>query len=123
MTRKATGKRPSGRALLLAAGVLAAVVALLLAAVPAIAQPGTTTRVSVDSFGNQGNNNSGAYPQEATRISADGRYIAFQSYATNLVPGDTNRKQDIFVHDRQTGITERESVDSSGNQGNEHSFA
>ena len=33
-------------------------------------------------------------------ISADGRYVAFQSYATNLVPGDTNAQPDIFVHDR-----------------------
>ncbi len=40
-------------------------------------------------------------------ISADGRYVAYVSAATNLVAGDTNAKTDIFVHDRQTGSTTR----------------
>lgn len=39
-------------------------------------------------------------------ISADGRFIAYQSFATNLVPGDTNGLADIFVHDRQSGLTQ-----------------
>ena len=43
-------------------------------------------------------------------ISADGRYVAFHSFATNLVPGDTNDNLDVFVHDRQTGTTERVNV-------------
>ena len=43
---------------------------------------------------------------------------AFTSLATNLVPGDTNGANDIFVHDRQTGQTTRVSVDSAGVQGN-----
>jgi uncharacterized repeat protein (TIGR01451 family) len=51
-------------------------------------------------------------------ISADGRYIAFQSNATTLVPGDTISVDDIFVHDRLTGTTERVSVTSAGGQAN-----
>jgi len=79
-------------------------------------QTGVTERVSVDSSGNEANGPSGFSYSPA--ISADGRYVAFASAATNLVPGDTNDWIDIFVHDRQTGVTERVSVDSSGNQGN-----
>jgi Tol biopolymer transport system component len=74
---------------------------------------GTTERVSVDSAGVQGNNLS-----KAPAISADGRFVAFRSYATNLVPGDTNQAYDIFVRDRLLGTTERVSVDSSGAQAN-----
>jgi Tol biopolymer transport system component len=73
----------------------------------------TTTRVSVDSAGNQGNNNS-----ISTSISADGRFVAFSSNATNLVPGDTNSSQDVFVRDLLTNTITRVSVDSAGNQGN-----
>jgi hypothetical protein len=54
-------------------------------------------------------------------ISADGRFVAFCSGAYNLVPGDTEWWLDVFVHDRQTGWTERVSVDSSGEQGWGHS--
>jgi Ca2+-binding RTX toxin-like protein len=54
----------------------------------------TTTRVSVDSAGNQGNNFS-LYPS----ISADGHRVAFDSAASNLVPGDTNNTYDVFVSD------------------------
>src|SRR6266480_1541473 len=82
-------------------------------------QTGATERVSVDSAGNQGDGES-RYPA----ISADGRFVAFTSWATNLVPGDTNGVADVFIHDRQTRITERVSVDSAGNQGDrESSFA
>jgi Tol biopolymer transport system component len=80
-------------------------------------QTGTTTRVSVDSSGIQGNGVSGGTPP----ISADGRYVAFASYASNLVNGDTNDQADIFVRDTQTGTTSRLSVDSSGVQGNSYS--
>jgi len=73
----------------------------------------STTRVSVDSLGLQGN-----FTSNAPSISADGQYVAFESYATNLVPGDTNGTADIFVHDRQTGQTTRVSVNSLGVQGN-----
>jgi len=77
----------------------------------------TTTRVSVDSAGNQGNSGSGA-----ASISADGRFVTFSSVATNLVPGDTNNKQDIFVRDTLANTTTRVSVDSAGNQANNTSF-
>ena len=76
-------------------------------------QTGATTRVSVASDGTEGNSVS-----IKPSISADGRYVAFQSIATNLVSGDTNRNQDIFVHDRQTGQTTRVSVASDGTEGN-----
>lgn len=76
---------------------------------PAAAQ--MTRRVSVDAAGAQG-----AGLSTNASFSADGRYIAFASLATNLVPGDTNGLQDVFVHDRLTGATERISVDSSGTE-------
>ena len=82
-----------------------------------------TTRVNVDSAGNQGNGSSGGtVGAGGASISADGRHVAFRSGASNLVPGDTNGADDIFVHDRQTGETTRVSVDSSGNQGNKYSW-
>jgi Tol biopolymer transport system component len=77
---------------------------------------GQTTRVSVASDGTQGNGDS-----VSPSISADGRYVAFMSYAYNLVPGDTNGKADVFVHDRLTGQTTRVSVASDGTQGNDGS--
>jgi Tol biopolymer transport system component len=55
---------------------------------------GRTTRVSVDSLGRQAN---GASFNAA--ISADGRFVAFESDATNLVLGDTTGKRDVFFHD------------------------
>ncbi|MBI1849479.1 MAG: PD40 domain-containing protein [Planctomycetes bacterium] len=73
---------------------------------------GETTRESVSSTGIEGNNVS-SYPA----ISADGRFVAFQSDASNLVVGDTNGVRDIFVRDRLTSVTTRASVDSSGRQG------
>ncbi len=79
-------------------------------------QTGTTTRVSVASDGTQSNGSS-----YYTSISADGRYVAFTSMASNLVNGDTNNKTDAFVHDRQTGETTRVSVASDGTQGNSSS--
>jgi Tol biopolymer transport system component len=50
-------------------------------------------------------------------ISADGRFVAFRSSATNLVPGDTNDMGDVFLHDRATGETTRVSVASDATQG------
>lgn len=74
---------------------------------------GTTERVSVSSEGAQAN---GACDYSA--ISADGRYVAFRSSASNLVPGDTNGARDIFVRDRLLGTTERVSVSITGAQSN-----
>jgi Tol biopolymer transport system component len=79
-------------------------------------QTGETTRVSVASGGTQ--SESGSF---RPFISADGRYVAFSSYATDLVEGDTNNKVDVFVHDRQTGDTTRVSVASDGTQGDDWS--
>jgi Tol biopolymer transport system component len=79
-------------------------------------QSGKTTRVSVATNGEQGNDVS-LYPS----ISADGRFVVFHSYATNLVPGDTNHALDIFMHDLRTGTTTRISVSSSGAQANDDS--
>jgi hypothetical protein len=68
----------------------------------------STSRVSVSSSGGEGD-----YSSFATGISTSGRYVAFSSDATTLVPGDTNEKRDAFVHDRNTGETTRVSVTGS----------
>lgn len=78
---------------------------------------GTTTRISVGSTGQEGDR-----PSLNPSISADGRFVAFESNSTNLVPGDTNNNSDIFVHDIQTNTTTGISVDSTENQGNIGSF-
>src|SRR5437016_61982 len=74
----------------------------------------TTERVSVASGGTTEGNDTSL----GSALSADGRFVAFDSAATNLVAGDTNGTTDVFVHDRQTGMTERVSVASDGTQGN-----
>ena len=81
----------------------------------------TTTRVSVASDGTQGNSSSGINNAKMLAISANGRYVAFNSAATNLVNNDTNNRFDVFVHDRQASQTVRVSVASDGTQGNESS--
>ncbi len=63
---------------------------------------GTTRRVSVSSAGVQANGDS-----TAPSISADGRFVVFMSRASNLVVGDTNGFEDVFVRDLVTGTTER----------------
>jgi Tol biopolymer transport system component len=75
-----------------------------------------TYRLSVSSRERQGNGFS-ADPS----ISADGRYVTFESRANNLVSGDTNGATDVFVRDRARGATRRVSVNSSGHQGNAES--
>lgn len=83
---------------------------------------GTTERVSVSSVGEEANGRpfptviGGGFTPLRPRINADGRYVAFESYADNLVPGDTNALPDIFVRDRVAGQTERVSVASDGAQ-------
>jgi hypothetical protein len=79
-------------------------------------QIGQTTRVSVSSTGTQANQWS-----EMPEISADGRFVAFKSCATNLVPNQSGGTDDcprIFVHDRQTGETRLASVNSAGVESN-----
>jgi Tol biopolymer transport system component len=56
-------------------------------------------------------------------ISADGRYVTFDSSAANLVAGDTNGAQDVFVRDRTAGTTQRVSVAGGGGQADDESFA
>ncbi|GAA1576927.1 hypothetical protein GCM10009789_33110 [Kribbella sancticallisti] len=70
---------------------------------------GAVERVSVSSSGEQGNSFS-----LSPTLSADGRYVGFNSGASNLVPGDTNGQADSFVHDRVTGTTELISVGLDG---------
>src|SRR5687768_12795423 len=76
----------------------------------ALASYSTDTQVleSQCSSGEQGHGNS-----YGSVMSTDGRYIAFNSYAGNLVPGDTNGKRDVFVRDQLNGTTEGISVDIS----------
>lgn len=76
----------------------------------------TTTLVSVASDGTRGNGLS-----LAPRISADGSVVVFHSFASNLVPDDTNGVPDVFAHDVASGITTRVSVASDGTQGNQQS--
>src|SRR5437016_1427884 len=84
-----------------AVGLLASFLAVL--AAPAGVSAGTTERVSVDSDGNEGNGISN-FPA----LSPDGRFVAF--YSSSITTG----QRSAFVHDRQTGITERVSFGQSG---------
>jgi hypothetical protein len=77
---------------------------------------GSTRLVSLASTGEQANG-----PSDEPAISVDGRFIAFRSYATNLVSNDTNIYSDIYVRDMQ-GTTTRVSVDSQGGQSNESNY-
>ena len=76
----------------------------------AAASPSSTTRVSVSSGGVQGDRDT-----YAAGISADGRYVLLNSQARDLVPGDTNDRWDVFVHNR-SGVTQRVSVSTGGEQ-------
>jgi Tol biopolymer transport system component len=93
-----------------------ALAAALGVSLPAWGQ-GTTERVSVGQGGVQANSLSGY-----AVLSADGRFVAFVSGASNLVPSDTNDEEDVFVHDRRTGRTERVSLGQRDVQGNRGSF-
>jgi Tol biopolymer transport system component len=73
---------------------------------------GGLERVSVDSAGVQGNDWS-----LAPAISDDGRFVAFQSFADNLVTGDANADYDVFIRDRQAATTVRASVRTDGSEG------
>lgn len=80
-------------------------------------QTAQTTRISLDSAGTQANNHS-----DDPVISDDGRFVAFYSYASNLVAGDTNNSIDVFLRDRQSGQTSRVSVGAGGAQANADSY-
>ncbi len=77
---------------------------------------GITTRVSVSSSGVEGNALS-----SVPSLSADGRLVAFRSFASNLTPNDTNFAEDVFLHDTTTGITRMISGAVGGAQGNGNS--
>lgn len=72
---------------------------------------GITERASVDSLGVPGN-----FQSTAASLSSDGRFVAFDSDSTNLVPGDMNFRTDVFVRDRLNGDTQRVSVASDGTE-------
>lgn len=78
---------------------------------------GAIERISVATDSGPGNG-----PSLNAVVSLDGRFVAFESRATNLVPGDRNRSSDIFVKDRQNGVVERVSVSADGAEGNGGSF-
>ncbi len=79
-------------------------------------QAGVTELVSASTDGVEGNGPSGG-----ASISDDGRFVAFQSFATNLVVGDSNHAADVFVRDRLLGTTVRASVSSTGEEGSSSS--
>lgn len=77
---------------------------------------GTTRLVSLGPGGRQAN-----WASEHAVLSGDGRYVAFYSGATNLVPHDRNEKVDVFVHDLHRSRTELASVAADGGQGDDAS--
>ncbi|MEX0785012.1 MAG: dockerin type I domain-containing protein [Dehalococcoidia bacterium] len=85
-------------------------------------ETGVTELVSQSTEGAHGNFSSGGIAAGPARVSADGRYVAFGSFADNLVPSDGNQADDAFIRDRQLGTTERVSVSSFGTQGESHSM-
>src|SRR5512138_1168327 len=101
--------------------VAAVVVALALWSSPAAAINGhdteVTCRVSLTDQEQQANGES-ALPV----LSGSGRYVMFTSSATNLIEGDTNGSEDVFVRDRQRGSTIRISLSSNGAQANGPSY-
>ena len=80
-------------------------------------ETGINERVSIASDGSQANDE-----PFTCSLSSNGRFVAFGSYATNLVPNDTNDAVDVFVRDLEKGITERVSVASDGSQANGDSY-
>ncbi|WP_447962493.1 FG-GAP-like repeat-containing protein [Nitrospira sp. Ecomares 2.1] len=86
---------------------------IFLGALPPGAEGQTTTQISVDSNGVQGN-----FHSQNSAISGNGKIVAFSSLASNLVPGDTNSLLDIFVRNLETRQTTLVSVGSSGMVGN-----
>jgi Tol biopolymer transport system component len=77
-------------------------------------QAGTTVRASVTNAGAQASSGLGSARPD---ISGDGRFVAFLSFATNLVTGDLNGAPDVFVRDLVGLTTQRVSVDSAGTEG------
>ncbi len=78
----------------------------------------STQRINLASNGTQANGDS-----NSSSLSSDGRYIAYESTASNLVTNDTNGQSDIFVYDLIESTTERVDVNSDGIQSNGDSSA
>lgn len=74
--------------------------------------PTEIVRVSLDSMAGEANNSS-----FSPSASTTGRFVAFESIASDLVPSDTNLQIDVFVRDVVTGATERVSLSTAGAQG------
>ncbi|MDP9242708.1 MAG: hypothetical protein M3O84_05980, partial [Actinomycetota bacterium] len=104
------------RRLFPAVGVFGLLGGLLLPGLPGNAMSATTERVSMSSRGAEGDGTS-----HSAAISADGQFIAFQSFASNLVRHDTNGMYDIFVRDLDGGTTRLVSQSSDGTEGNAQS--
>jgi len=84
----------------------------ILALITAQAAAQTSTRASLGLAGDEGNDIS-----YSPSISADGRFVAFETGATNLIPGDSNGNKDVLVRDLLLGVTAVVSVNSAGDQG------
>lgn len=84
---------------------------------PPVNAGGVQMLVSASADGVEGN--SGSWYMT---ISDDGRFVAFRSYATNLVPGDTNGEPDVFVKDVKTGAIDRISLTAAGQEGDDDSL-
>lgn len=74
--------------------------------------------ISVSTTGTVGNSDSGG-----AALSPDGRFVAFTSFADNLVTGDTNAAPDVFLRDRACSATLRVSVNATGQEAKSQSFA
>ncbi len=79
---------------------------------------GTTERLNLSPTGGQAIGGQ----THLSKLSYDGRYVVYWSRATNLVVGDTNAGSDVFVLDRQTGLTERVSTSATNAQANQESL-
>ncbi len=102
-----------------AVSALALMVTLLPAPAASVGGGAATEVVARASLTSSGVQSAGE--SRAPAISGDGRFVGFESPATDLVPGDTNERTDIFVHDRDTGALERVNVASDGTEANAHS--
>lgn len=110
------GVRRSGSGAFVLSGLILLIASLTVGGDVAVASHPKLQRISLSSDGIEGNSHSGHLGDPA--ISDDGRVVAFISEASNLVPADTNGVRDVFVHDRETGVTSRVSVASDGTQAN-----
>lgn len=99
------------------AAALAAALFALLPDAAAAPDATSTTLVSRSTTGEFGDFNSGVGGGRTIAVSDSGRFVAFTSEATNLVPGDTNLRRDVFLRDRELGTTVRVSVGDQGQQG------